>query len=430
MPYCKNDNSKSYKGTEPSPKGIGYCAHAEKIGSKKKGKDGNIWIVKQVSNGSKRWIKKSTSKKSTSKKESLDDLLDNYIEIYSRLPKKRDISLNTIFKYKNKFYIKNFKVLNVFRWEEISKSEVEQWLREEREKKIKKLNKVPTESKYIINNKYREFDIIKVGKKYYIYRDSGINSHEYYFDDITKIITFDLDTKYKVKYSVVNSIPDDSNNDTVSTPRIIQYQGVYYTNKQNVYHEYIKLPNDFDPNDAGPIISPNIGKGFCIKGKDGLNWISIRNKNKLTWIHEKLMSETLTPYEYYSQYQDYSPKISIKNMNSKLNKLKSKLLKHNIYFNIIQWNRVWNFSDYADYDMTEWLQYKLKITEDEVFNESYIYISQFTLFNSIFEKYPLYFQHNIQKDKVKIVNAIFKKIFGNKYSWPNNSNNQTIKVKV
>ena len=25
MPKCKNDNSKSYKGTEPSPKGLGYC---------------------------------------------------------------------------------------------------------------------------------------------------------------------------------------------------------------------------------------------------------------------------------------------------------------------------------------------------------------------------------------------------------------------
>ena len=57
MPYCKNDPKKQYKGDEPSPKGLGYCAHAEKEGNKKKGKDGNMWEVKSVKNGSKRWTK-------------------------------------------------------------------------------------------------------------------------------------------------------------------------------------------------------------------------------------------------------------------------------------------------------------------------------------------------------------------------------------
>ena len=41
MPKCKNDPKKSYKGTEPSPKGLGYCAHGEKEGKIRKGKDGN-----------------------------------------------------------------------------------------------------------------------------------------------------------------------------------------------------------------------------------------------------------------------------------------------------------------------------------------------------------------------------------------------------
>ena len=57
MPKCKNDESRNYKGDEPSPKGLGFCAHAEKEGSEKKGKDGNIWEVKIVSSGSKRWVK-------------------------------------------------------------------------------------------------------------------------------------------------------------------------------------------------------------------------------------------------------------------------------------------------------------------------------------------------------------------------------------
>jgi len=54
---CKNDSTRTYKGTEPSPKGRGYCAHAEKEGCVKKGQDGNKWIVKKVKNGSLRWIK-------------------------------------------------------------------------------------------------------------------------------------------------------------------------------------------------------------------------------------------------------------------------------------------------------------------------------------------------------------------------------------
>ena len=53
---CKNDPISSYKGTEPSPKGLGYCAHAEKVGTKKKGRNGKIWIVKLIAGKTKRWI--------------------------------------------------------------------------------------------------------------------------------------------------------------------------------------------------------------------------------------------------------------------------------------------------------------------------------------------------------------------------------------
>ncbi len=56
MPICKKDPKSSYKGDEPSPKGLGYCAHSEKIGTKMKGRDGNMWIVKETSSKSKRWV--------------------------------------------------------------------------------------------------------------------------------------------------------------------------------------------------------------------------------------------------------------------------------------------------------------------------------------------------------------------------------------
>jgi hypothetical protein len=79
MPKCKNDPSKNYEGNEPSPKGLGICAHAEKINSKKKGMDGNMWTVAETKNGVKRWIK---YKKQEKKQEKYDALsLENYYGI-------------------------------------------------------------------------------------------------------------------------------------------------------------------------------------------------------------------------------------------------------------------------------------------------------------------------------------------------------------
>jgi len=63
MPSCKNDPTRKYKGSEPSPKGLGFCAHGMKIGAVKKGKDGNKWEVREVKNGSKRWMKTDNKEK-------------------------------------------------------------------------------------------------------------------------------------------------------------------------------------------------------------------------------------------------------------------------------------------------------------------------------------------------------------------------------
>jgi hypothetical protein len=56
MPKCLNNNNKSYKGTENSPLGLGYCSNSEETGTIKIGKDGKEWIVKQTKS-SKRWTK-------------------------------------------------------------------------------------------------------------------------------------------------------------------------------------------------------------------------------------------------------------------------------------------------------------------------------------------------------------------------------------
>lgn len=60
MPSCKN-GAGSYTGKEPSPKGRGYCARHEKIGTKKRGRDKKMWVVKSVKlasgKRSRRWFK-------------------------------------------------------------------------------------------------------------------------------------------------------------------------------------------------------------------------------------------------------------------------------------------------------------------------------------------------------------------------------------
>jgi hypothetical protein len=95
MPNCKNDPTKYFKGTEKSPKGLGWCAHSEKLGIIRKGKDGNRWIIKKIKNGSKRWIKfnmykpinliKNTQKVFKQDKKIYNDIFSN--EMYNLIPK-------------------------------------------------------------------------------------------------------------------------------------------------------------------------------------------------------------------------------------------------------------------------------------------------------------------------------------------------------
>jgi hypothetical protein len=69
MPKCVNDESKYYKGDEPSPKGLGYSASSEEEGTTMTGKDGANWIVSQTKT-CKKWVKVNNEKKSDSKTES------------------------------------------------------------------------------------------------------------------------------------------------------------------------------------------------------------------------------------------------------------------------------------------------------------------------------------------------------------------------
>ena len=53
---CNCDESRFYTGKEPSPKGLGFCAHCIPLNVTMKGLDGNLWENQKYSKG-KRWIK-------------------------------------------------------------------------------------------------------------------------------------------------------------------------------------------------------------------------------------------------------------------------------------------------------------------------------------------------------------------------------------
>ena len=45
-----------WKGNEPSPKGLGRCAHLEHAGTVALGRDGKIWKAEMNKNGVVRWV--------------------------------------------------------------------------------------------------------------------------------------------------------------------------------------------------------------------------------------------------------------------------------------------------------------------------------------------------------------------------------------
>ena len=53
---CNCDTDRFYQGNEPSPKGLGFCAHCIPENVTMKGFDGNLWENQKYTKG-KRWVK-------------------------------------------------------------------------------------------------------------------------------------------------------------------------------------------------------------------------------------------------------------------------------------------------------------------------------------------------------------------------------------
>ena len=136
MPVCKNDPTRNYKGNEPSPKGLGICAHAEKLNIKKKGKDGNMWIVVKTKNNIKRWVKDTSKKDSVKRKKS-----DNKIKKVSKKKSlTKRVSKKGLKKY-DPFDFYNIKVISPIELDKyISKNEILKKINNKIKSEIEKQN--------------------------------------------------------------------------------------------------------------------------------------------------------------------------------------------------------------------------------------------------------------------------------------------------
>ena len=101
MPKCKNSSTGTYKGSEPSPKGLGYCARGEKMGKKKKGRDGNMWIVKETKNGTPRWVKITKTEKSDVKKVEKKKVKSKKVDKNKSKKKVKNINTKKIIVHRN-----------------------------------------------------------------------------------------------------------------------------------------------------------------------------------------------------------------------------------------------------------------------------------------------------------------------------------------
>lgn len=157
MPKCKNDAERNYKGTEPSPKGLGYCAHAEKLGSKRQGLDGKKWVVKQTKNGVRRWVKEKINPPTVVKYEKKDG---NYIYMITGLESDKDgyIYKNISF---NEFEKKETKIPKGYKKKSMKKDHIKEFY-------LDPSRKLLTKNNDIVKNKPKY-----KGYKTYLIHDNG-----------------------------------------------------------------------------------------------------------------------------------------------------------------------------------------------------------------------------------------------------------------
>ena len=208
---------------------------------------------------------------------------------------------------------------------------------------------------------------------------------------------------------------------------MVKYNNRYYivdTNKK-FEKKWIKLPAScvFNGKERD---SPSFGAQGCPKlilagnkKKNGekVLYISRADKNGVfKWHKLKDVYETKTPLEYYSQFEDIKLKYQEKEFLEKWKKATAELKKHKIFAIQVGWD-VKNFIDNAWDNAEEYVQKRVKNSDDVYIDVSFFFFTAFRLYNATKDG-NLYIQHNILKKDEEITNKIMKKYFGNRYNLP------------
>ena len=182
MPKCKNSSTGTYKGTEPSPKGRGYCAKGEKLNKKMKGTDGNMWIISETKTGVKRWVKFTNSKLNSTK---TSKKIYKTKQQKTKIKGPKNIVSNTLLKYHKKAVAKKSKTKSKTKSYSISE-------------KLKKMSNV--EVRKYLNSLPR---YVENSTNYSLWK-SGLGPNEWHYDNniediISRILKSGLEKLFKVK---------------------------------------------------------------------------------------------------------------------------------------------------------------------------------------------------------------------------------------
>ena len=282
MPKCKNYPKKTYKGTEPSPKGLGWCAHSENIGTVKKGKDGKQWIIQKTSIGTKKWSRLKDQKEVES-----DRFGENNIK-YKKIKEQM--------KGYKKYYIYNPFILTSIPYLVYVNLDYVYIYTIENIKKVCEENKDFPITPYSKDKKNKEWAYTKLIKKY--------EYQKKYFETVSSGLLFHLE---KNKYITINGNGLFSFNldDTVEKFTSIEDDYGLIIGKKNIYF-LIEFQYADRKLLSGKITGENVyqkyyGKTQKIKSKSG-KWTTIVLEKPLEVKNMKY--KRLSPESFYKFFRE------------------------------------------------------------------------------------------------------------------------------
>ena len=202
---------------------------------------------------------------------------------------------------------------------------------------------------------------------------------------------------------------------------IVKYSGKYWIldeiiQKSKYVLKWIQIPDTCKYYPEKKRGSPSFGAQGCskmiMKGNDGKLYISKADKRGVyTWKKFTMMDEAKSAEDYYFQWGVLEEKFNKKDFMKKFKNAQKELEKHGIYFLCIGWKCCLYFIDDAWYVAEDILMKKAKVENPSL--RSLIFLTDYKLFEAIYDSGVVRLQHNILRKDKDIVKNVLKKHFKN-----------------